>query len=404
MDDLPSHVYFDMNLKNYSDVNDSKQAIKFSETRQSSIIQDCSQYDLSIVKFHLNTSSIPVYEAEIEPGSSQTDPNKMLHTITMEVRRGNAGSTIYCTSPYHLQWFSQDLSVPVPSPPSLNQDRFYLQSVSDYYFCYNYEHFCRIINNALKALTTSLSSFDPYFTDIPSPFMVYDHNNNKFCIIAKQNVFSTDRVFPSPQGDKEIYINIYFNRSLYNLFSTFYFEKQDPNMYQSYLNQSYNALKMHYRMIIDSFNDTNILLVSNTNIQPLNRYVQIYQMSSTIGIINCCTSILFCSNMLPILPSHASKPNLLFNNAVINYSKSGLQDSTVNVISDFSPGSDLVIRSDISYLPTAEYRMISLVNNKQDIRSVDMSVYWTNGFGIMRPVYLNSGASCSLKILFKRKY
>lgn len=403
-DDLPSHVYFDLNLKNYSNVNDSKMPVRFTETRQSPLIKDCSQYDLSIVRFHVSTSALPVYIAEINPGSTQSDPNQMLHTITMEIRKGDSGSTIYCTDPVHLQWIPQDLSVQAPTPPSMNADRAYLQSVSDYYHAYNLEHLSTIINNAFTTATASLASFDPYFTNIPPPFIVFDQSDNKFVIISKQNVFSTDRVFPSPVGDKEIYVKIYFNRSLYNLISTFYFIKQDNNTIQPYLNKSYNELNMHYQLILSSFHDTNSVQASNTNVQPLNRYIMIKQMCSTVGCINPVASILFTSDMIPIIPSNMSKPNLLFNNNVINYSKSQQQDGSLNVISDFSPGSDMIVRSDISYLPTAEYRYISLVSNHQEIRSLDVTVYYLDTFGILHPLHLNSGGSCNLKILFKRKY
>lgn len=401
-DELPSHVYYNLTVKNYSESVDNKQQIRFSESRQSAIIKDCSQYDLSIVRFNLTTASLPVYIAEIKPGQSQTDPNEMLHSITMDIRRGNTGSTIYCTQPEHLEWIPQDLSTSKPSAPSSNPDRYYLQSVSDYYYAYNFEHLCKIINNTFASLTTSLSAFDAYFQDIPPPFIVFDHSNNKFCIIAKQNIFSTDRTFPSSIGDKEIYVNIYFNRSLYNLFSTFYFIKQDPLKIQPYLNESYNSLNMHYQLKLDSFNDTNVLQTSN--IQPLNRYLQIYQMASTVGCINPVSSIIFTSDMIPIIPCNTNKPNLLYDNNVIYYNKSQQQDGNINIISDFSPSSDMIVRSDVSYLPSAEYRYISLVNNKQEIRSLDIQVFWCDSFGILHPVHLLSGGSCSLKILFKRKY
>ena len=403
MDELPSHIYYDLNLKNYSNDIDNKQAVRFTETRQAPIIKDCSQYDLSIIRFHMTTSSLPIYIAEIEPGSTQTDPNVMLHTITMEVRRGDIGSTIYCTGPYNLQWIPQDLSVQPPPAPSDNSDRYYLQSVSEYYYAYNMDHLCKIINQTFSTLTASLSSFDPYFTGIPPPFMTYDQSDMKFVMYAKQNVFSTDRVFPSPQGDKEVYVNIYFNKSLYNLFSTFYFYKMDPSSVQPFLNKSYNELKMNYQLILDSFNDTNILQSVNTNIQPLNRYLQIKQMTSTVGCINSVSSIIFCSDMIPIIVNNMNKPHLLFNNQVVYYSKSQQQDSTLNIISDFSPGSDMVIRSDVSYLPSAENRYIALTPNNQELRNIDISVYFLDSFGIVHPVYLLSGGSCSIKLLFRLK-
>jgi hypothetical protein len=403
MDDLPNYVYYDLNLKNYSNDIELKQSVRFYETRQSAIIEDCSQYDMSIVRFYVSTPTLPVYIAEIQPGSNQTDPNKMLHTITMEVRRGNAGSTIYCTGPQHLTWIPQDLSIPAPPAPSSNNDRFHLQSVSDYYFAYNYDHLCVIINNTLSSLAASLSSFDPYFTDITPPMIIFDQSDNKFVFIARQNLYQTDRPFPSPQGDKEVYVTVYFNKSLYNLLSTFYFVKQNINSKQLFLNQTYGYLNMNYQLQMNSFNNAFILRSSDTNVQPMQRYLEIKQMSSTVGCINPVSTIIFTSDAIPIIPNSMNKPHLLYNNNTIYYSPSQQQDSSLNIISDFSPGADMIIRSDVSYLPEGEYRFISLSNNKQELRNIDIQIYWLDTFGVLHPLYLLSGGSCSVKLMFKKK-
>lgn len=402
MNDLPEMSYFDLTLKNYSNDTDNKQQLRFAENRQTDIISDCSQYNMSIVRFDINTSSLPVYCGEILHGSTQTDPNKMLASITMEIYRGNAGSTVYCTDPTHLTWVPQDLSVEVPKAPSDNADRAYLQSPSEYYFCYNYEHLLKIVNKTLADLTASLVSFDAYFADIPPPFMAWSTESNSAVIYCKQNIFSTDRVYPSPSGDKEIYVKIYFNRALYNLFSTFYFMKQDPHTMQVYKGQLYNPLKMHYQLMLDSVNDTNVLQSINSNIQPLNRYLQIKQMISTVSAINCVSAILFTSDTIPVIPQNVNKPNLLLNNNVINYQRSGFQDNYANIISDFCPG-PTIPRSDMYYVPEGQNRYISLTNNKQVLRQLDINVSWRDSFGIVWPFYLNSGGQANLKILFEKK-
>ena len=402
MDDLPNYVYYDLNLKNYSSDIDSKIPLRFTEQRQAPIIKDISQYDLSIVRFHLSTNSLPIYIAEIQPGSNQVDPNKMLHTITMEVRRGDIGSTVYCTGPYHLNWTPQHLDQTVPPAPSENPTRQYLQSVSEYYFCYSYEHLCKIINQTLTNLTDSLPTFDPYFSNIPAPFIIFNPEpDTKFTIIAKQTVFSTDRVFPSPQGDKEIYVKIYFSKSLYNLLSTFYFIKQNPFTQQVYMGKTYNELNMNYQLMLDSFFDTNILQSVSTNVQPLNRYLAITQNCNTIGCINSISSIIFTSDMIPIITNQTNKPTLIFNNSVVYYQKSEQQDNTLNIISDFSPA-DIIVRSDVTYIPEGDNRYISLIKNKQELRSLDLQIYFQDTFGVLHPVYLLSGGSCSVKLLFKR--
>ena len=38
--------------------------------------------------------------------------------------------------------------------------------MSPYYYCYNYDHLLKVINNTFKQLVTLLPAFDPYFTGV----------------------------------------------------------------------------------------------------------------------------------------------------------------------------------------------------------------------------------------------
>ena len=401
MSELPDCVYFDLYLKNYSNSNETKTPVRFYEPRQSNIIDDCSQYNLSIVRFNVNSSCLPVYQAEILPGETQSNADLMMASLSMEIYRGNAGSTVYSTGPINLFWVPQDLSISKPDPPSANKSRGNIQSNSDYYYCYNYDHLLKIVNTAFQTATTMFSEFDEYFAKMPAPFLTWDIASQSAILICKQNTFSTDRIYPSTEGDKEVFVKIYFNRSLYNLFSTFYFIKQNGLSVQKYTGRSYNELEMDYQLMVDSFYDTNALQLSNSNVQPLNRYLAIKQMESTVAAINCVASIMFLSDAIPILSSNQNKPTILFNNSTVNYQHSGLQDSYANVISDFSP--DSIVRSNLYYVPTGSNRYISLTSNRQSLRTIDLTVMWADTWGQLHPFFLQSGASASVKILFEKK-
>ena len=105
--------------------------------------------------------------------------------------------------------------------------------------------------------------------------------------------------------------------------------------------------------------------------------------------------------MIPIITNQTNKPTLIFNNSVVYYQKSEQQDNTLNIISDFSPA-DIIVRSDVTYIPEGDNRYISLIKNKQELRSLDLQIYFQDTFGVLHPVYLLSGGSCSVKLLFKR--
>ena len=158
---------------------------------------------------------------------------------------------------------------------------------------------------------------------------------------------------------------------------------------------------MNYQLMLDSFHDINVLQSISTNIQPLNRYIAIQQNANTIGCINSVSSILFTSDMIPIIPNQTNKPTMIYNNSIVYYQRSEQQDNTLNIISDFSP-SELIVRSDLTYSPDV-YRYISLINNHQELRSLDLQIFFMDCFGVLHPLYLLSGGSCSVKILFKKK-
>ena len=198
--------------------------------------------------------------------------------------------------------------------------------------------------------------------------MAWDNSQNNAVIYARQDIYSTDRVYPSPQLSKEVYIKIYFSKSLYNLFSTFYYIKQNPN----------DDLKMDYQLVLDSANDTNVLQAINTNIQPLNRYLQIFQMVPTINSMAAVSSIVFCSDAIPVIPSNINKPHIIFNNTDMAFQR-GLNDQTANIISDLVPGPE-ICRSDIYYVPAGQNRYISLTDNKQPIKNIDLTVYWRDNW------------------------
>jgi len=61
-----------------------------------------------------------------------------------------------------------------------------------------------------------------------------------------------------------------------------------------------------------------------------------------------------------------------------------------------------MFQPNLIYVPSAEYRMIDMFGNN-DITTVDINVFWKDKKGNMVPFYLQSGASASIKVLFRLK-
>jgi len=56
----------------------------------------------------------------------------------------------------------------------------------------------------------------------------------------------------------------------------------------------------------------------------------------------------------------------------------------------------------ITYEPSAEYRLISMTGN-QPLTNIDISVFLKTRVGQLIPFRLNSGGTCTIKILFTKK-
>jgi hypothetical protein len=61
-------------------------------------------------------------------------------------------------------------------------------------------------------------------------------------------------------------------------------------------------------------------------------------------------------------------------------------------------------RQFIYYVPTAEYRMASFEKSRQEIRQIDIQVWWKNRLdGQLYPLQMYNLSSVSIKILFRKR-
>ena len=90
-------------------------------------------------------------------------------------------------------------------------------------------------------------------------------------------------------------------------------------------------------------------------------FIQMHQDISSVPLWNPIASIVFCSTMLPTVPTQTSKPNIISNN-INNFSSGGDNSNIANILSDFEIAIDSVnqYRPFLLYAPSAEYRLIDL--------------------------------------------
>mgnify|MGYP003629802536 CR=1 FL=1 len=375
----PDQIYFDLQVTNAQSTTQPPPVFSINETRDTPFILVPEDYYLSIVRFSLQTGTLPLFIPHIQP--AQGDRNLTSYSVTMEYE--NAGAAIPLTTQQtFINWIPQDLQASLPSPPSATNNGLQ-NNQTGYYNCYNYQWF---LYQVLQALVTCFATLDATLANYLTvtlgavhPIITWDTTSNTATLFFDA-AWTTS---PNP------HIKFYMNAPLYQLFSSFVAE-----------NQGYTGITLgrNQKIIVADFTGANTQVLPYSPNPTLER-IALYQEYSTVSSWSAITSLVFVSNTLPINPSQVSSP-LIFSNGQL--SSNGTNNSTtLNVITDLI-GDDLQYKPYLVYTPNGSNRYISM-NGNQPLKNIDISVYYKLKSGELIPYRLGSGATATLKILFARK-
>ena len=189
-------------------------------------------------------------------------------------------------------------------------------------------------------------------------------------------------------------VSMYMNTILFNLFQAFIAE---------YLPTPQPLGKDIRFKILDS----NTLAISNViprvNVPNAiaNINVTLLQLQQTFICISnffSVRSLVITTSQIPVQQEYL--PNIssnLQNQNVSNTNRSIVSDFEIPAITDQNS-----FRTSITYIPTAEYRMISLLGD-QSLNRVDFQVLFTDTNGLFYPLYLDVDKTISIKTMFRRK-
>lgn len=370
------YIYYDLDILNNDTTGlNAPVRLVFQETRTTPFITDPSIYDFSVIRFSMDTPSLPVFVPQVQIG--QPDINKTIYSVSMSYVVG--GNTINYQQ--FIDWIPQDLSQPIPAPPTVLQDL-----NSQYYFCYNHSHWVRCINNAItlcfNGLSAAVVAAGGALPTTKVPFMNYLSPSSLTELYFDKTGF--DSALTNP-------IKFYMNTPLQTLLSSYDF---------NYLGYQNITNGKNYQLNIYSVNGLNEVIIG-----PVGSTYTAIKMSQeyvTTQLWNPVQNLVFTTSILPIAPSLVSTPKIW--NSYATVLSAGSNNNFSPVITDLevamTNGNDY--KPNVLYNPTAEYRMVSLLS-KNPITSIEISVYWRTSFGNLVPFYLNSGCSGSIKLLFRKK-
>lgn len=420
----PYHIYYDLNITNNDTSNNNTTPfLEFNETRSNPILDNPSNYFVSVIRFSLETPSLPVFIPALKLPS--VNINETNYTITMGAYEGATWREFQVP----LIWIPEDLDATVPTLPITDFD-------SPYYYCYSYTHF--IYNIVNKALADCYNGLDTAFPGLNlnqgnQPFMSWESGADKATLFAVANAFDQNepnsRIAPLNVAGN--YVRLYFNQALFNLFSSFeaYKNKQsgDPTTAQAGLGRKDYIIKIYNQnntnIGTQPFNGpgaaapTVVGYSGSSNITPFlpnqlpataqgypiaaySRYfIYMKQEYTTTPLWNPVSNITFTTSLLPVNPNLVSTP-LIFNSGSTPQSQSNIANVLTDLEVPLIVGRDY--KPNLLYVPQSEYRLIDL-NGNVPLSSIQIGVFWRDAYGHLHPFYLLAGNSATIKLLFRRK-
>lgn len=286
-------------------------------------------------------------------------------------------------------------------------------------------------------------SLDSFVAFVCPPKIVRDNNNKLFTIKGDSTAFGqrlltfTPTAYvagpPSVDGQQTPPVmRLFFNSNMYGLFTNFcntYWNTTDPTIgpfaglntwTTSTLNGPTNPTPVGY---------TNEILFPNKAYQNVEDYrlppfsgvaplgyvptllqkaywlnEQDYQSDDTLW--SPISSIVFTSTLLPTR-SEQTGPPVILGNSNLGFSSSTAQSAFQPIITDIAlPMTNGAhdYRQFLYYAPTAEYRLTDFGTSHQDIRNIDIQVYWKNRLdNNLYPIYMFNQSSVSIKVMFRHK-
>lgn len=283
----------------------------------------------------------------------------------------------YSSGQTFVKYIPNDISAAIPSPTTNEEVHI------PYYYVKSFNTIVEMLNNGLSEAFQRLKNSASYQgVDLPTqnpPFFEWDIDTSKFILNADVLGFNS---FDSQ------HISISCNTALYTLISGFQADY--------YGTQALDGVNYVFNLKKD-IRELNLFTISDTY-----SVIQLHQEYSSAALFTPISSIVFTTNLLPVLPSNSSKPTIY--NGTGDLVNSGNNNNITNMITDFESqdNNGYGFSGSLSYIPSGEYRCITLNNGNSKINNIDISVYWKDQYSNLHPMYLLPGCKCDIKILFRK--
>jgi hypothetical protein len=375
---LYDHEYIDVYAINGNSISALPVPVQFTQTRSLPFLYKPEDYYLSVVRFQIDTNSLPVFSCAIQ--YNQPNRDLSIYSVTLSWTNPVAPFQTFNEQTF-LTWVPQDLASPLPRPPSLTDNKFQDNS-GGYYFAYNYSYFIQLVNNTFStcflALNTQVVLAGLALPTFAAPVFTWDSESN--VAILNADILGYNQTVVN-------HIGIYLNLPLGQLF----------NSLPVYIEPFPALLGKNFRVDTDNFGNAQV--VPFPFYLPTYNALQIFQEQTAVNVWSPISSIVFTSNTLPINSTNVCNPSIFLDGNSTN--NNGNNSDIAQVITDFQAENN-IYKNSVLYIPSGENRYVDLMGTSP-LYTIDINVLWKNKLGELQPFRLSAGCSASIKVLFERK-
>lgn len=346
---MTEHVRFNIDIINDTD---SPAPCEYYESRSAPLLKKPSDYYMTIERFTIPTSDIPIMISQIKTGQSNVNLTNWKVQIVYN-------TNVYEAPIYHIPCVDASLT---PRAPLVKQDL-----STRYYFITSYVQFVLMINNALTAAWADMFDAESPTQTVIAPRMTYKDGKLSLIALVAYTV--------EEQASIGTYTtDIRMSKSLMDIIGNL------PRIERT--DDFYSVIVRYIKENL--YNDPD----SAPTVPPI--YVKIDQEFNSAGAFSTMRKIVFTTNSLPIVQEY------------INSTKGDILGKMI--LTDFTPPIQNVgdQQTIMYYTPAGPYRMLD-INRDTDLSTIDLKAYWQDKLGNLFPLMLPTRNSASIKLLFVKK-
>jgi hypothetical protein len=448
----PDYIYYNCDIINNrtDDINQSGLAspdpqIRFNETRDTALIRDVSKYHFSIVRFTMNgpNRNLPLFIPNIQTG--QTDVNRTTYSVALSYQQQWNTTDVGVVSfnitpvPTFITYVSETQNpaiAPTPRQPTVSQDL-----SSRYYWVYTYQHWLTLVNATLITAHQTLytqfqaawaatgtadafpfATFAAFQAAVQTPRFVYEEESKPlFTIYADSDGFGERlepfTAIPAPGPLTKPTLRLFMNTNMYGIFANFsniYWNRTDIPGFTAAVPEGYTNEIIFPNKFFQNVVDYR--LTPYSGVPPLG-YVPIsaqkvywkltQDFKSVDSLWSPISSIVFTTSLLPVKTEATGQPNVLGTSNIGDSAptaRSAFEPIITDIALDTALGGADDYRQFIYYAPTSEYRMADFSASPQEVRNIDISVFYKNRLdNKLYPITMFNLSTCSMKFMFRRK-